>query len=155
MIVYRLIRQRYQDTPLSAQGAFLVGGRWNPPGYPILYTSATPELSLLEVLVHLNPADPKPAFCWVVLEVPEQGDTVQAVDLTPNWYETYQYRTTQVHLRAWLSQPSCITVQVPSAIVELSANYLIHTAHPAFSDQVHLLDIVPCRVDSRLLKTAQ
>jgi len=30
MIVYRLIRERYQTTPLSAVGAHRVGGRWNP-----------------------------------------------------------------------------------------------------------------------------
>lgn len=155
MVVYRLIRQRYQETPLSAEGAFRVGGRWNPPGYPILYTSATPELALLEVLVHLNPADQKPSFCWVVLDVPDPGLVVFAADLDPNWYETDQYRTTQVHLRDWLSQPSCITVQVPSAVVELSANYLIHAIHPSFTEHVHLLDIVPCRMDSRLLKAGQ
>lgn len=152
MIVYRLIKQRYQGTPLSAEGALRVGGRWNPPGFPVLYTSATPELALLEVLVHLNPTDRKPAFCWVVLEVPDPGQVVDAAALAMDWYEPNQYRTTQYYLQNWLSQPSWLTVQVPSAIVELSANYLIHTAHQAFGEQVHLLDIMPCRVDNRLVK---
>ncbi|WP_227699234.1 RES domain-containing protein [Spirosoma radiotolerans] len=29
-------------------------GRWNPPGVGILYTSASPELALLEQIVHLR-----------------------------------------------------------------------------------------------------
>lgn len=150
MIVYRLLKKKYLLTPLSAEGALRAGGRWNPAGYPILYTSATPELSLLEVLVHLNPADPRPDLNWIVLELPDPERTVQADELAINWYEPQQYRATQYYLQDWLNQPTYLSVKVPSAIVSLSANYLVHTAYPLFSTQVHLLDIIPCRIDGRL-----
>ena len=45
MLVYRLCKSTYIADPLSAEGARRVGGRWNPKGFPILYTSATPELA--------------------------------------------------------------------------------------------------------------
>lgn len=153
MVVYRLLRMKYAATPLSAEGAFRAGGRWNPPGYPILYTSATPELALLEILVHLNPQDERPDLGWVVLEAPEPGILIQANELPPSWYEPNQYRMTQDHLRPWLSRPTCVSTGVPSAVVPLSQNYLLHTAHHDFSIQVHLLDIVPCRLDSRFLQS--
>ncbi|MCY7359299.1 MAG: hypothetical protein LH609_17965 [Rudanella sp.] len=40
--------------------------------------------------------------------------------------------------------------RVPSAIVPISANYLLHTANVSFAEQVHMLDIIPCRLDNRL-----
>lgn len=55
MLVYRLYKSTYIRDPLSAEGARRAGGRWNPKGIPILYTSATPELALLEIIAHLNP----------------------------------------------------------------------------------------------------
>lgn len=136
--------------PLSAEGARRAGGRWNPVGYPILYTSATPELALLEVLVHLNPQDERPELNWVVLEIPPPERVVQADELAPNWYEPQQYRLTQNYLLDWLRQPDALVIQVPSAVVSLSVNFVVHTGHPQFATQVHVLDIIPCRIDSRL-----
>ena len=50
MIVYRLLQAACQNEPLSGQGAALYGGRWNPKGLSLLYTTESPALSLLEVL---------------------------------------------------------------------------------------------------------
>ena len=150
MIIYRLIRERYQTTPLSAAGADRVGGRWNPVGFPILYTSATPELALLEVVVHIDPQDIQPRLCWVVIEVPDPGQIVQPDLLSADWYEPSDYRSTQYFLQEWLVNPQTVSVQVPSAIVPISANYLLHTANVSFAEQVHVLDIIPFRLDSRL-----
>lgn len=152
MIVYRLLKNRYLDTPLSAEGARRGGGRWNPPGFSILYTSATPELALLEVLVHLNPLDELLAMSWVVLDVPEPGLVVDQASLENEWFEPQRYRSTQAVLTRWLENPDCVSVQVPSAIVPISANFLLHTGHPLFLSQVNVLDIEACRLDNRLKK---
>jgi RES domain-containing protein len=72
MLVYRLYKSSYIADPLSAEGARRAGGRWNPKGYPILYTSATPELALLEVVAHLNPTF-IPKFHLLVLDVPDHS----------------------------------------------------------------------------------
>ena len=48
--VYRLIKERFTATPLSAEGARRLGGRWNPPGIGVLYTSASPELVLSQFI---------------------------------------------------------------------------------------------------------
>ena len=52
MNVYRILKEPYWDDPLSVIGAEITGGRWNPPGQGILYTATSPELALLETLVH-------------------------------------------------------------------------------------------------------
>ncbi|WP_338069337.1 RES domain-containing protein [Paraburkholderia phosphatilytica] len=34
---------------LATRGAALAGGRWNPKGFPVLYTCANPSTAVLEV----------------------------------------------------------------------------------------------------------
>jgi len=40
--------------PNDSMGAHIAGGRWNPPGYPVLYTSSHLSLACLEKLIHLR-----------------------------------------------------------------------------------------------------
>lgn len=151
MLVYRLYKSTYIADPLSAEGARRAGGRWNPKGYPILYTSATPELALLEVVAHLNPSI-IPDFHLMVLEIPNQERTIRFEDLPINWQDEEQTESMQHYLLEWLKQPDCLTVSVPSAIVNRSRNYLIHTLYSGFSDEVKIIENEPFRIDSRVIK---
>lgn len=88
MLVYRLYKSISIADPLSAKGARRAGGRWTPKGFgsgrpPILYTSATPELALLEVVAHLNPSF-IPNFYLLVLDIPEEYRVVSITELPPN-----------------------------------------------------------------------
>lgn len=150
MLVYRLYKSAYINDPLSAEGARRAGGRWNPKGVPILYTSATPELALLEIIAHLNPAF-VPAFQLLVLEIPDDHRVVSLTDLPTNWQAETQVELVQTYLTDWLSQPSVLTVSVPSAIVSRSRNYLIHTLHPDFQTAVRIVENIPFAIDTRLL----
>lgn len=138
--------------PLSAEGARRAGGRWNPKGYPILYTSATPELALLEIVAHLNPLY-LPRFHLLVLDIPDTHHLVSLADLPANWRDEQQDDVLQSYLWNWLEQPDTVCVSVPSAIIDRSRNYLLHTLHPNFEDAVKIIENVPFSVDSRLLKT--
>ena len=51
----RLAREPFQD--LDGEGARLHGGRWNSVGTPVVYTSSTLALAVLEMLVHVDPED--------------------------------------------------------------------------------------------------
>lgn len=150
MLVYRLYKSSYITEPLSAEGARRAGGRWNPKGYPILYTSATPELALLEIVAHLNPAF-IPAFHLLVLDIPEVQRIIPATDLPPHWQQGDE--SVQTFLMEWLKKPDTLAVGVPSAIVSRSRNFLLHTLHPDFADQVRIVENEPFRVDLRLVKT--
>ena len=50
MFVYRVASRRYAAD--NSEGARLNGGRWNNPGTPVIYTSASRSLAALEVIVN-------------------------------------------------------------------------------------------------------
>lgn len=52
LVVWRLERSKYLPAWDTAEGAFLVGGRWSSAGRRVLYTSVDPATSILEVAVH-------------------------------------------------------------------------------------------------------
>ena len=151
MLVYRLYKSTFIAEPLSAEGARRAGGRWNPKGYPILYTSATPELALLEVAVHLNPQF-IPNFHLLVLDIPDSFRAVSIVDLPENWQDEQPSESLAFRLIDWLRQPDILTVSVPSAIVTRSQNFLLHTLHPDFTSKVRIIENAPFQIDSRIVK---
>jgi RES domain-containing protein len=151
MLVYRLYKSTYIAEPLSAEGARRAGGRWNPKGFPILYTSATPELALLEVVAHLNP-NFIPSFHLLVLDIPEAYRAVSLTELPTDWPDEQADDARPPYLADWLKQPDGLTVSVPSAIVSRSRNYLLHTLHPDFRNGVKIIENVPFRIDVRVIK---
>lgn len=133
MLVYRLLQAAYRHEPLSGQGAALYGGRWNPKGLSLLYTTESPALSLLEVLVHLNPKH-IPPYYLVTIEVPDSIRSFQEQDLPTDWRATGSGPlSSQIFLVDWLKRPDRLVVQVPSSVVPIMANYLINPRHELFS----------------------
>ena len=51
--LYRLVKAARAEDAFSGEGARLFGGRWNPPGFPVIYASQSRALAVLETLVHL------------------------------------------------------------------------------------------------------
>lgn len=153
VVVYRLIKERFLATPLSSEGARRWGGRWNPPGVGILYTSASPELTLLEQLVHLPtmPYNDLPRLCLLSLELPAPAvpRVLSPGQLPANWRDEADFSANHTLLADWLHRPDVLAVGVPSAVVPDSLNYLLHPLHPAF-DQIRVIQSKPFLIDSRL-----
>jgi RES domain-containing protein len=140
------------DTPLSAEGARRYGGRWNPPGIGILYTSASPELALLEQLVHLRglPYQDLPRLFLLTLALPDQPERLNG--LPPDWREEAGYETCHRLLAGWLNQPHVLAMGVPSAVVPESMNYLLHLRYPSYAGIV-IRRTAPFVIDPRLWRT--
>lgn len=85
--MYRIQKRQFVDSILTGEDARLNGGRWNPMGTPLLYTSTTPELALLETLVHLNgtPVRDLPPFVLAPIELPDSVETIPATNLPTGW----------------------------------------------------------------------
>lgn len=153
-LVYRLTKERFLETPLSAEGARRLGGRWNPVGIGILYTSASPELTLLEQLVHLPtlPYEDLPRLHLVTLALPEKPRMLTSDELPANWRDEADFSANHKLLASWLRLPDVLAIGVPSAVVPDSLNYLIHPGHPFF-EKVMLVGSKPFPIDSRLWRS--
>ena len=135
LTVYRTVKAKYVSEPLSTEGARLFGGRWNPKGYPLLYATSSPALALVESLVHQPRVkyDKLPKLFLLTLEMPEDVTEHPSEEL-PNYWSDESYERTQWILRDWLSNPATLVAAVPSVVVPMSYNYLLHPAHPRFSE---------------------
>ena len=150
MLVYSLIQAAYRQEPMSGQGAALYGGRWNPKGLSLLYTTESPALSLLEVLVHINPKL-IPPYWLVTIEVPDSIRTYRADELPVGWRASgsAQPLPSQTFLLNWLRVPDTLLVEVPSTVVPIMTNYLINPRHPLF-DACRVVHSEPFAIDERL-----
>jgi RES domain-containing protein len=155
MDVYRINKEPYHTQPLSVAGSYRYGGRWDPKGRGILYTSRSPELALLETLVHLPPVglSALPQLWLTTLRLPDSPRTVFWLDpaLLPVWWRTGVLSETQLILQDWLLDPFSLAVAVPSVILDISFNILLHPDHPDYG-QITIVNQRPVPLDSRLIR---
>ena len=155
MNIYRINKAPYHTDPLSVIGSQRYGGRWNPRGTGILYTARSPELALLETIVHLPPLTlPELPQLWLsTLRLPDEPNLVFWLepDRLPPYWQTGTLAETGLIMSDWLQNPFALAVAVPSAILDEAYNILLHPAHPAFS-RVEVLAQRPIPLDRRLVR---
>ena len=129
MTIWRVAKASHGRAANDGEGARLNGGRWNSPGLPAVYLSATKSLALLEILVHLDPNDaPKRWNAFRVVMEPGQIET-RRVSTQVLRQET---RTRRIG-DAWLTSRRTLALAVPSVIVPEELNYILNPAHPSFA----------------------
>lgn len=154
-LFYRLIREKYRHQVLSIEGSRLFGGRWNPKGRGILYVTSTPELSLIEVLAHAPGIryEDLPTYYISTLDVPDDIRYYKR-DEMPTYWQDETYDRTQRWLADWLAKPQQVGVGVPSVLMPLSYNILLHPDHPLFG-QIRLVHQEKLPIDRRLWRIGE
>jgi RES domain len=155
-LVYRIQKKQFIESVLTGEGARLNGGRWNPLGIPLLYTSTSPELALLETLVHLDgtPIRDLPPFVQISIDLPDAIEELRTSALPVGW-DALKYpdslptfllsRLTPAYPFLAFSLPSIILKHSPSR------NILINPLHPLMS-QVKVVEVIAHEFDERLRK---
>ncbi len=153
MLVFRLQKAEYAQTRkdiLSGEGSRRFGGRWNPVGVPLIYVSATPELAHSEYMIHQKFLPP-PSCNLVTLQIPDESIQKIAMDALPKGWRSYQnYELTQKITESWLKEQGSLVLQVPSAIVPMSYNFLINPLHSDL-EKVNIIQSEPFIFDDRFL----
>ncbi|WP_109436497.1 RES family NAD+ phosphorylase [Aquimarina sp. AU119] len=151
MQVYRIAKQKYIKD-LSGIGAKTVGGRWNPKGIAVLYTSASVALSALEVLAHLPAAYFPDDMAIATITIPDKLVTTMRIETLPdNWNKIPVPIEIQNFAVPWITEEKYLGLKVPSIIIPKEENLLINPLHPKFGE-IKLVDIEPFSFDTRLLK---
>lgn len=134
MHVYRIERKKYLDDMLSGKGAALCSGnRWNSLHTPMVYTSQSRSLAVLEILARVNAMELVPGDRMLVeLEIPDnlRVEEITLTDLPPNWNIFPPGEQTQVLGDAFIRKAHVAICKVPSSLLEGEFNYLINPLHP-------------------------
>jgi RES domain-containing protein len=153
MLVYRITSEPF-STDLSGEGARLFGGRWNPCGIPVLYTSESVALAALEVLVNVPPdylADG--LFSLVVIRIPDDVavHTIEQATLPADWRSYPAPSVLAERGRHWFEERSALVLRVPAVVVCGEGwNYLVNPRHPDYH-LIRIEQITPFSFDARLL----
>lgn len=153
MLVWRLVKAAHAASPLSGEGARLVGGRWNSRGVAVVYASSSLALAALETYVHVD-IDLEPLDrVAVALEIPP-GLKVERLSMRklPNDWTRYPAPESLRALGdAWATRAASAILRVPSAIVPEEDNFLLNPAHPDCM-KVRAVKRRPFRFDPRLVR---
>ena len=151
MIVYRIARTE-QIRDMSGMGARIHGGRWNPKGVSMLYTSMSRALAALELYANRTRVVTLKGFSLAAIIVPD-AVTIKEIALAdlPVGWNGYPAPVDLSNIGAqWVVSGETLVLAVPSALVHQERNYLINPEHPEMV-QVRMGDIEEYRFDRRLL----
>lgn len=150
MILYRFAHKKFAHE-LSGTGARLKGGRWNPAGLPVLYTSESISLALLEVLVNASTLDELQSIQLMEIHIPTNAECqeIKLRNLKKDWDHDIDY--TQWMGKEILQTKKTLLFQCPSAVVHKEHNYMINPLHADFK-KVRLQNAVDFSFDERLFK---
>lgn len=149
--VYRLSVDPYSED-LSGFGASIAGGRWNRPGYRVLYTAGSRALATLEVLMHVPAAFAPKGYRMLTIRIPEDSmQTVPLDQLPDGWSGLTPPSAIKDITDMWIADNRFLVLKVPSAVVAGEFNLLLNPAHPRFLE-IHPTDNQPCLFDPHLLR---
>ena len=112
MVAWRIAKKKYH--PYDGRGAFLRGGRWNSPGWLVVYASGTFEGAILEILSHsLRPRTLPGPHHAVRIEIPDENvEELDPADL-PGW-EARESPVARDLGDAWLREMRTTALVVPA-----------------------------------------
>ncbi|MFM7550149.1 MAG: RES family NAD+ phosphorylase, partial [Cyanobacteriota bacterium] len=120
---WRLSKARYAGD-LTGQGAARDGQRWNQPGQRAVYLGMTPEITVLEVLVHLNGVLSAPlVLCGY--DVPDKPGLIKEADpkaLPEGWNAIPHGQASAAFGGYWLQAGQQLGLLLPSVIVPQARN---------------------------------
>lgn len=120
----------------------VAGGRWNPIGTPMLYTSEHLSLACLEVLVHVDKGQLPRDYVWSKAELPGMPEMMGAGNMQ-------SISACQAVGGDWIRDAKQLAVRVPSVVIPEEFNVLVNPNHNAY-DALVWSEPRPFRFDPRL-----
>jgi RES domain-containing protein len=150
---WRLARRVHSDPPqtvaFNGKGAEIGGGRWNPPGLPAAYASASRSLAALEKLAHIDPSDLPDDLVFSEVAF-DEADLEEAAP-PPGWSDVGSVAA-QLYGERWLREARSLVLAVPSVVIAQELNYVINPRHPRASSLQISTTLEEFIFDERLFK---
>lgn len=133
LTAFRLVRPAFADDAFSGTGARRVGGRWNSPGWRVVYTSSSIPLATLELLVRTPRRSRLRNYALIPCYFPEAiVEELDSKRLPAKWNAYPPPSLLQELGDRWLASRESAVLAVPSAVVPTDINYLLNPEHDDF-----------------------
>ena len=152
MWVYSISKKAYCKD-LSGMGAGMHGGRWNPKGINLLYTSGSIALASLEFMVHNYHLLSSGNISMAKIEIDENAPILEypISKLPKGWnLQLHSQIATQKIGSLFFNTGEHYILKVPSAVVPGEYNLLLNPLHKSHSKTKVIELIDPFTFDSRL-----
>jgi RES domain-containing protein len=117
-------------------GAMVWGARWNSPGHPVIYASASYACAMLERLAHAGIGSIPKHQHAITIDIPAIDiEEITASDV-PGW-DLPDMSASRAYGDGWLREKRAAVLVVPSVVARAERNVLIHPAHPDFRRITH------------------
>lgn len=126
MVVYRVCRIKH-SMDISGEGARLFGGRWNHKLTPVVYTSESRSLALLEYSVNVSLTEIPGKLSITCIEVPEDSlYELSVADLPVDWRAYPAPASTKDFGTKLLEEAIYPLIKIPSTVVPHEFNFLLN-----------------------------
>ena len=151
LTAWRIAKTRYAAAAFDGEGARLYGGRWSSAGIRVAYASQSIALATLEVLAGFGKLSLLPSYSLVSAQFDERDVEVLPLASLPADWRTYPAPPELQRIGdRWIAEKRSLVLQVPSAIIETEANYLLNPEHASFAS-VKISAAAPFELDTRLI----
>jgi RES domain-containing protein len=155
LTAWRLVKTRFLHNAFDGDGARLYGGRWNSPGVPVVYTSATASLAVLELFANIQRSELLVSYSLLSCSFDETlVSQVRTTDLPMHLRQSPAPAELQAIGDEWLQSGRSAVLQVPSSIIEHESNYLLNPTHRGFK-RIKQSTPEPFTFDLRLIKLSR
>ena len=137
---------------LDGRGGLFASARWHTRGRPVVYLAATPAGAFIEVPANLelDPARLPAGYTLLKIEAPDDISIGRiAPPLPENWREDQAWSRTRGD--EWLAAGLEALLELPSAILPETCNYLLNPVH-ADAQRIRILSGETYAYDRRLFK---
>jgi RES domain-containing protein len=114
---------------LNGQGGLMYSARWHFAGVPVVYLAESPAGALLEICANTTVDDVPPSFTLLKIAGPDLPVEEISLARLPEGWTSAPEVTRQIGAD-WLKSYRSALLQVPSALVPETANYLLNPLHP-------------------------
>jgi RES domain-containing protein len=150
MKIYRIARTEFCDS--SGEGAKRYGGRWNLPGYAVLYGSGTIASALLERLTvdpELFAAERYLFYSVMEFDCPDRLLVKPSIDELPEDWDAIPFQKSSQLFGTQLIQSGVVCFAVPSVVDKTSLNYVINPMAKKFGSLTR--KVYPLKLDLRII----
>ena len=127
---YRIVQAEWARNAMNGEGAFLHGGRWNPPGLHAVYLAESRALAALEIIVHA----PREVWSldWRIIEVEVPDELIQSAsiaDLPVGWQGLPSSYAARNFGEVWLNARKALALKLPSVIIPEEHSLMLNPRH--------------------------